>query len=188
MNKTLLTIVAALLSPMASAYDFGHEVPLDQTSSATFYIEGDIEGAGISSMLVDTGATYTAIDQKMLQKLQRGGHATYVKNLMGVMADGSRLRVDVYRISSINLGGDCVVRDVEAAVFPQQVRPILGLSALTKVSPFIFSTNPPSLSLSNCGNYTIGSADAVEQGPAKWGKGSLKDVENGDLSAMITAN
>jgi len=48
------------------------------------------------------------------------------------------------------LGGDCVLRDVEAAVFPEKTRMLLGLSALSKASPFIFSTNPPSLSLSNC--------------------------------------
>src|ERR1051325_11645044 len=66
------------------------------------------------------------------------------------MADGSRLKGNVYRIAGITLGGQCSIRDVEAAVFPGQTRPILRLSALHKVSPFIFSTDPPGLALSHC--------------------------------------
>jgi hypothetical protein len=39
---------------------------------------------------------------------------------------------------------------VEAAVFPGKTRQILGLSALKKAAPFIFSMDPPNLVLSNC--------------------------------------
>jgi hypothetical protein len=31
---------------------------------------------------------------------------------------------------------------------------LLGLSALEKAAPFVFSTNPPRLSLSNCGTVS----------------------------------
>jgi hypothetical protein len=60
------------------------------------------------------------------------------------------MRVQVYRLSAINIGGQCWLRDVDAAVFPGKTRQILGLSALRKTSPFMFSMEPPELSLSNC--------------------------------------
>jgi predicted aspartyl protease len=151
MKKTITLALFALLgSHKAAAEQFDHHIALNQTSAATFYIDGNIKGYGSVSMLVDTGSTYSAIDENTLSKLQAGGNATYLKSLNGVMANGSRLEVSVYRISGITLGGQCTIRDVEAAVFPGQTRPILGLSALHKVSPFIFSTDPPGLALSNC--------------------------------------
>ena len=66
------------------------------------------------------------------------------------MADGSRRLVSVYRITGMNVGGDCYIPNIEVAVFPAGSREILGLSALSKVSPFMFSMNPPRLLLSNC--------------------------------------
>jgi hypothetical protein len=74
--------------------------------------------------------------------------------LTGVMADGSQHRLPVYRIRRLVLGKDCVLSNVEAAVFPQNTRMLLGLTALEKAAPFVFSTNPPRLSLSNCGAVT----------------------------------
>ena len=150
--KTTITLalIALLGAHKVAAEEFDHHIALNQTSAATFYVDGEIKGYGPVSLLVDTGSTYSAIDEKTLSRLQAGGNATYLKSLNGVMADGSRLKVNVYRISGITLGGECVIRDVEAAVFPGQARPILGLSALHKVSPFIFSTDPPGLALSHC--------------------------------------
>jgi hypothetical protein len=127
---------------------FNRTVPIESRGTSAFYIEGHIEGFGTAELLVDTGSGYTTIDIDTLAVLKRRGHARYLKDLKGIMADGSQKILPVYRIASINLGGDCVVRDVEAAVFPARTRPILGLNVLSKVSPFIFSVNPPSLMLS----------------------------------------
>jgi hypothetical protein len=70
--------------------------------------------------------------------------------LQGVLADGSELEVPVYAITRVGIGGSCWLHDVEAAVFPGTSRQILGLSALRKASPFIFSVTPPALVLSRC--------------------------------------
>jgi predicted aspartyl protease len=149
-TKLALFAIALIGFSTAAADDFDHHIPLDQTSAATFYIAGNINGYGDVSLLVDTGSTYTAIDEDTLKRLQAGGNATYLRVLNGVMADGSKLKVKVYKISGLTLGNGCMIRDVEAAVFPKKTRPILGLSALQKVSPFIFSMDPPALALSNC--------------------------------------
>jgi predicted aspartyl protease len=104
--------------------------------------------------MVDTGAGYTTINENTLALLKQANNADYVGELTGVMADGSEHRLPVYRIKRLVLGKGCVLSNVEAAVFPQNTRMLLGLSALRKASPFVFSTNPPSLSLSNCGSVT----------------------------------
>ena len=76
------------------------------------------------------------------------------------MADSSRFTAKIYRLRSLTLGSGCVIRDVEVAVFPNATRPILGLSALQKLTPFIFSINPPVLALSNC-ESRIGATDEI---------------------------
>ncbi len=129
-------------------------IPMNQKRLATYYIEANMHGSGAVEFMVDTGAGYTTINEHTLSLLKQAGNADYVGELTGVMADGSEHRLPVYRIKRLVLGKDCVLNNVEAAVFPQKTRMLLGLSALRKAAPFVFSTNPPSLSLSNCGSAT----------------------------------
>jgi predicted aspartyl protease len=116
--------------------------------------------------MVDTGSGYLTINEGTLQALKRKDKARYVRKLQGVLANGSEMVVPVYTIGSVNIGGNCWLHDVEAAVFPGDARQILGLSALRKAAPFIFSVDPPSLVLSHCAT----SAAAVETPAAlAWG-------------------
>lgn len=125
-------------------------VPIVNRGSSTFYINGHIEGFGATQLLVDTGSGYTTINEETLMVLRQNGRAEFVKKLQGIMADGSSRIVQVYRLASIVLGENCVIRNVEAAVLPARTRPILGINTLRRVSPFTFSVDPPSLELSNC--------------------------------------
>lgn len=132
------------------AADFDTSIVMQSRGAATYYVPGEILGVGPVDLMVDTGSGYTTINEETLALLERDGQAKYVKDLVGILANGSRMVVKVYRISAMNIGGECWLKDVEAAVFPGKTRHILGLSALTKASPFIFSVNPPKLVLSNC--------------------------------------
>jgi hypothetical protein len=124
-------------------------VPMRGIDAGTYYVEVVVAGLGNVDFLVDTGSGYTAIDSGMLADMQRTGDAVFVKELEGIMADGSRMVVPVYQISEIRIGA-CVLRNVDAAVFGEGARPILGMRALTRVAPFTFSTDPPGISLSRC--------------------------------------
>ena len=126
-------------------------IPMNQKRLATYYVQGSMLGSGNVEFMVDTGAGYTTINEQTLASLVEADNATYVGELTGVMADGSQQRLPVYLIKRLVLGDDCVLDNVEAAVFPRNTRMLLGLSALEKAAPFVFSTNPPRLSLSNCG-------------------------------------
>lgn len=143
----------ALLSAMttaAHAARFDQEIPMRITKASTFYVDGYVSGLGAVDMMVDTGSSYTTINEEALAVLQQKGAATYVKDLTGIMADGTRKVVPIYRISSLSIGGGCSLHDVEAAVFPGKTRYILGLSALKMAAPFAFTLEPPTLVLSNC--------------------------------------
>jgi predicted aspartyl protease len=154
MNRSLLTLFASTLAlavfQSAQADDF-RVIPMNQKQLATYYVDATMHGSGSVEFMVDTGAGYTTINEQILARLVQADNADYVGKLTGVMADGSRQELPVYRIKHLVLGDDCVLNDVEAAVFPRDTRMLLGLTALEKAAPFVFSTNPPRLSLSNCG-------------------------------------
>jgi predicted aspartyl protease len=139
-----------------------------EMESATFYVRANIRGAGDTELLVDTGSSYVAISESTLGALKRAGNVRYVKNLQGVMADGRERVVPIYAIRGLNIGGGCVLDEVEAAVFAGTTRQILGLSGLRKVAPFAISVDPPSLVLSNCGSdpAVTASADRVNSSTA----------------------
>lgn len=145
------TVLAANL-PAAQADDFQVRVAMIEKSAATFYVAAEIDGFGPTELMVDTGSGYVTINETTLAALKQNGRARYLKQLRGVLADGSELTVPVYAVSAIAIGGDCWLRDVEAAVFPGNSRQILGLSALRKTAPFVFSVEPPELKLSRCAN------------------------------------
>lgn len=142
--------IGLLAAGGASAGDFDSHVPMRDKGAATYYVDGEIQGAGKVDLMVDTGSGYTVINEDTLALLKEFDGAVYVKDLSGVLADGSSMTVPVYRIAQMRIGAACTLRDVEVAVFPGSTRQILGLSALRHAAPFIFSLNPPQLVLSNC--------------------------------------
>lgn len=149
MPKILLSaLLWCLVVPAGAAQTL---VAMTDQGASTFYVEVSLEGLGPATFLVDTGSSYTAINRSTLQMLQETGRVEYVKDLEGILADGSSQVVPVFLIRSMLVGGTCVLNDVRAAVFPGNTRNILGLSALRQAAPFVFSVEPPTLELSNCG-------------------------------------
>lgn len=152
---TTLAITAALGTAVhaanaAETAEFNTTVPMQDKGAATFYVPGQIAGVGDVELMVDTGSGYMTINEVALEKLKAANKARYVKELRGILANGKEMVVPVYALDSVNIGGNCWLQNVEAAVFPGKTRFILGLSALQKASPFIFSMNPANLVLSNC--------------------------------------
>jgi predicted aspartyl protease len=149
MRFAFVAMFLAIALPAAGG-QFDTSVPMRDKGASTYYVNGQLEGVGQVEFMVDTGSGYLTINEETLEVLKRENRARYVKELRGVLANGSKMIVPVYSVSGINIGGGCWLRNVEAAVFPGRTRMILGLSALTKAAPFIFSVNPPQLKLSNC--------------------------------------
>ena len=167
---TLKSITSLLLSltltgpALASEFDF--DVPMHLKGASTFYISGQIGDMPPTEFMVDTGSSYMTINEETLTLLQQTEDPVYLRDLTGILANGDQMRVPVYAVSSVELGEGCRLEEVEVAVFPGKTRQILGLSALLKAAPFVFSTNPPQLQLSNCdlsktknGDQTVLAAD-----------------------------
>ena len=133
-----------------SAQDLYVTVPMHLKSAKTYYVTGRVSDTQPEEFMVDTGSSYTTINEATLAKLQANGNSRYLRDLVGIMANGKEMVVPVHRITNLDIGGVCVLTDVEVAVFPAATRQILGLSALRKTSPFQFSVDPPELRLSNC--------------------------------------
>ena len=169
----LCTARAWLLCAVGSGAWFGAatwagdvHIPMQGIDAGTYYVEVGVASLGSTKFLVDTGSGYTAIDTGMLAAMQQAGDVVFVKQLEGIMADGSRMVVPVYRISEIRLG-TCVLKDVETAVFGDGNRPILGMRALSRVAPFTFSTDPPGISLGRCDAVIAVEASAAADAPER---------------------
>lgn len=148
--RSLVGLIVTLISGSSFALDFGTAVPIREKGAVTYYVGGQITGYGETEFMIDTGSGYVALNAETIDKLKKQGLATFSKTIIGVMADGAEQKVKIYRIGRLNIGGACVIDDVEAAVLPRGTRNILGLSALKKTAPFGLSMDPPQLILSNC--------------------------------------
>jgi predicted aspartyl protease len=143
-------LILALASMGASGGQFQTTVEMRDKGASTYYVDGYVKGLGDVELMVDTGSSYLTINEEALTELTRQQEVRFIRELRGVLANGTELLVPVYMLDAINIGGECWLHNVEAAVFPGRTRYILGLSALSRAAPFIFSLDPPTLVLSNC--------------------------------------
>ncbi|AKH21978.1 retropepsin-like aspartic protease family protein [Sedimenticola thiotaurini] len=143
-------LCALLISSTVAAEDFGTSIPMRAGNATTYYVKAAVGDLEAMDFMVDTGSGYTTINEQTLGELEQNQQAEYLRELRGILANGTELVVPVYRLTRINIGGGCQLDNIEAAVFPGNTRQILGLSALKQAGPFIFSFDPPNLILSNC--------------------------------------
>lgn len=147
-----LIVIAVCISIAQTVYakNFSIVVPMHEGGKSTYYIRAQLDGLGDVDFMVDTGSSYLTINEETLAALDSAGMVKYRRDLQAILANGSAMVVPVYTVSSLDIGGGCRLDNIEAAVFPGKTRQILGLSALSKAAPFIFSIDPPQLLLSNC--------------------------------------
>ncbi|OGT81904.1 MAG: hypothetical protein A3H91_02680 [Gammaproteobacteria bacterium RIFCSPLOWO2_02_FULL_61_13] len=165
MNAALAvaTTAAAELETFLPLKDGGGET----YGGETYYVEARFGTAAPADFLVDTGSGYLVINAATFAALREAGQAEYLRDVSGSMADGSKTKVSIYRVTSFQIGCCCVAKDVEAAVFPKTRRQILGLSALKKLAPFAVSFDPPQLALSQCAGQAAEAFDpATGNSPA----------------------
>jgi predicted aspartyl protease len=147
----LLTLGFLLNCGLGYASDFDTLVPIiNKGTRTTYYVSGSINGSTSSDFLVDTGSGHSAINEEALANLIKQGAAKFVKKVSATLANGSKVLLPIYKITSINIGGSCIIRNIETVVLPGKTRNILGLNALEKTAPFAISVNPPRLMLSGC--------------------------------------
>lgn len=134
-----------------SSSEFAALVSMQKQPAGTFYVSASLDGHdGALPLLVDTGSSFMVLNEVLLKELKAHGTAEYVHDIEGMMADGTHRTIPVYRLTALRIGDACWIHDVEAAVFPADTRPILGMSVLTRLAPFTLSNDPPTLALNKC--------------------------------------
>ena len=152
--KSLLLASIFLCSTEGMTKEFDTKISIQEKGAVTYYVTGQVEGYSETDFMIDTGSGYTAINETMLNKLRDQNKIEYITTVSGIMANGKRTSLPVYRIASINIGGKCTLHNIKAVILPGNTRNILGLNALKKAAPFAMSMNPPQLILSNCQTTT----------------------------------
>jgi len=148
--KRIVIICLLSISLPLMAAESTVAVPIHNKGASTFYIKGQLGNLSATDFMVDTGSGYLVINETSLAQLKQLGQAQYVKEIRGILANGKKFTVPVWRIASLTIADKCVLHDVDAAVFPGKTRQILGLTALKKAAPFSFSFDPPQLVFSHC--------------------------------------
>lgn len=149
MKKVLFGLMVLMSLPVVAA-QFNAVVPIHDKGAQTFYVKGQLGNLDTSEFMLDTGSGYLVINQESLAQLKESGQAGYVKDIKGILANGDEFVVPVWKISSMTINDQCILHDVEAAVFPGKTRQILGLTALKKAAPFTISFDPPQITFSRC--------------------------------------
>lgn len=124
---------------------------MTERDSGNMYVTARFESGTTAELLVDTGSGFVALSKTTFSPLKSLDTTVFIRHMRATLASGQTARLPVYRIGSLTLGADCVVRDVEVAVLPGRAADILGLSALRQLQPFALDLDSPLLLLSSCG-------------------------------------
>lgn len=138
------------LSSVAAAERFDHSLPMHARDSGNYFVTGVLSGGVETELLVDTGSGYVALSKQTFSRVKDSPGTVFVRRIAGAMANGRVVEVPIYRVAALSLGEDCVLTDVEVAIFPGSSRDILGLNALRRVEPFAMQLSPPALLVSDC--------------------------------------
>ena len=128
---------------------FQHTVPLEQSSSGSLVVAGNLGGVD-DEFLLDTGANLVTINDALFKQLKARNSVTKVREIGGRLASGRIEVLPVYRVSEFRLGANCNLGPVEVAVLKKGGRNLLGMNALQNAAPFAISTSPPNLGLARC--------------------------------------
>ncbi len=180
MKTAIISLIFALSGQAVYAGPADQTIPMRLSTASTYYIDGYFTGYGAVDLMVDTGSSYTVINEEALAVLRENGAATYLKDLTGIMADGSKKIVPVYQIAEMSIGANCAFKNIEAVVFAGSTRYILGISTLKKAAPFTFSMEPPTLLVSNCGEASTLGIPQAHTAPVTEDKEQLRAIARED--------
>lgn len=119
------------------------EIPLEAVQAGTFYVKASLDGLVDTDLLLDTGSGYVSLSKQTFDRIRDDADTVFQRHITGVMANGSSVSVPVYRIGELKLSTECVLYDIEVAVFGNTRRDILGLNALKQIQPFTLQLDPP---------------------------------------------
>ncbi len=143
--------LAMLLANVGAAQADPTSVALEANDVGTLHVHARLDGGHAANFLLDTGSAFVVLTEATRRELEREGRLERLRDLNAVMANNASVRASVYRVSALDLGNGCVIRDFEAVALPGARKNILGLSALKRVAPFTIQFGPDRLALTCVG-------------------------------------
>lgn len=141
MKAALLTLL--VFGCVARSNAGPSDIPLEVAQAGTFYVKASLDGMVDTQLLLDTGSGYVSLSKATFNQIKNDSTTVFQRNITGVMANGHSMSVPVYLIGELKLSSQCILHDIEVAVFQNASRDILGLNALKQMQPITLQLDPP---------------------------------------------
>lgn len=123
---------------------------MHREESGNFTVRALVDGNVETNMLLDTGSGYVSLGKQTFARVSASASPRFSRHIYGRMANGNVEKVSLYILDELKLAENCVLREIEVAVFPNADRDILGLNALSRMQPFTMQLTPARLTAA-CG-------------------------------------
>ncbi len=144
-----LVLLLALLCGTSAAISAEQRLPMTTLASGNLALHAYLGSALETDLLFDTGSGYVSLSKASFEHIEAQPGTTFERHIRGKLANGAALSVPIYKVRELRLSGECVLKDIEVAVFPHADRDILGINALRQLQPFTVEMEPPAL-VANC--------------------------------------
>jgi len=125
----------AALSTAARAGDRAEQIVAVEPHAGAFVVPVVLNGVISAKFIVDSGAADVSITEDMVSDLMKSGTMTGA-DLLGskayMLADGTMLRGEIYRMASVRIGG-MVMQDVTVRIAAANSSLLLGQSFLRRL-------------------------------------------------------
>lgn len=150
--KDFFSAAFLVFSAVAAAAGHAESITLDmaRSDSGNLYIHATLGNDTETDLLVDTGSGYVALSKNTFKQLSALKTPQFSRHIYGAMANGKVEKVPLYVLEQLKLSENCVLKDIEVAVFPRADRDILGLNALARLQPFTMQLQPAKLISGDC--------------------------------------
>ena len=142
-------VFAAVVYASSAALGAEQRLPMTTLASGNLALHAYLSSALETDLLFDTGSGYVSLSKSSFKHIEAQPGTTFERHIRGKLANGAALSVPIYKVRELRLSGECVLRDIEVAVFPHADRDILGINALRQLQPFTVEMEPPAL-VANC--------------------------------------
>lgn len=126
---------------------------MTQADSGNLYVHARLGGESASTetdLLLDTGSGYVALSGATFKRLNGNNEPRFSRYIFGAMANGKVEKISLYSLPELELAENCILKDIEVAVFPRADKDILGLNALSRLQPFTMEFTPARLTSAHC--------------------------------------
>lgn len=141
-------LIGIFLTPAAWAEEFN--LAMYQADSGNFYVQATIDNGIDTNLLLDTGSGYVSLSKATFDRISATSSPRFSRHIFGRMANGKVEKVAMYFLKKLRLADNCVLENIEVAIFPNADRDILGLNALAKLQPFTLQLTPARLTSNTC--------------------------------------